>query len=60
MLKERIGTLDAARSLLAHAKLKSTRVAYACGYDSIATFYRVFRNATAMTPNDWRAMHRKI
>jgi AraC-like DNA-binding protein len=23
-------------------------------------FYRVFRNATAMAPNDWRAMHRKI
>ncbi|MBQ8106360.1 MAG: helix-turn-helix transcriptional regulator [Afipia sp.] len=30
--------------------------AYACGFDSIATFYRVFRSAYGMTPGDVRAM----
>ncbi|HAO40096.1 MAG TPA: AraC family transcriptional regulator [Afipia sp.] len=31
-------------------------IAYACGFDSIATFYRVFRSAYGMTPGDIRAM----
>ncbi|EKS36340.1 helix-turn-helix transcriptional regulator [Afipia broomeae] len=31
-------------------------IAYACGFDSIATFYRVFRSAYGMTPGDVRAM----
>jgi len=30
-------------------------VAYACGFDSMATFYRVFRQAYGMTPNELRA-----
>lgn len=29
-------------------------VAFACGFDSIATFYRAFRNAYSMTPSDAR------
>lgn len=29
-------------------------IAYACGFDSIATFYRVFRNTYGMTPGDIR------
>ncbi|NGX99422.1 MAG: AraC family transcriptional regulator, partial [Candidatus Afipia apatlaquensis] len=29
-------------------------IAYACGFDSIATFYRVFRSAYGMTPGDVR------
>lgn len=31
-------------------------IAYACGFDSIATFYRVFRSAYGMTPSDVRVM----
>ncbi|WP_425990693.1 AraC family transcriptional regulator [Afipia sp. DC4300-2b1] len=31
-------------------------IAYACGFDSIATFYRVFRSAYGMTPGDARMM----
>lgn len=31
-------------------------IAYACGFDSIATFYRVFRSAFGMTPGDVRAL----
>lgn len=31
-------------------------IAYACGFDSIATFYRVFRSAFGMTPSDVRMM----
>jgi AraC-like DNA-binding protein len=30
-------------------------VAYACGFDSMATFYRVFRQIYGMTPNELRA-----
>ncbi len=29
-------------------------IAFACGFDSIATFYRVFRNTYGMTPSDAR------
>lgn len=31
-------------------------IAYTCGFDSIATFYRVFRSAYGMTPSDVRMM----
>jgi len=31
-------------------------VVYACGFDSIATFYRVFRSAYGMTPGDVRVV----
>jgi AraC-like DNA-binding protein len=30
-------------------------IAYACGFDSIATFYRAFRSAYGTTPSDMRA-----
>ncbi len=30
-------------------------IAYACGFESMATFYRVFRHAYGMTPNEMRA-----
>jgi AraC-like DNA-binding protein len=30
-------------------------IAFACGFDSLATFYRVFRHAFEMTPSDMRA-----
>ena len=33
-------------------------IAYACGFDSIATFYRVFRSTFGMTPGDVRMASR--
>ncbi|CAN5481771.1 AraC family transcriptional regulator [soil metagenome] len=48
--------LGEARKLLANAPSRSTAdIAYGCGFDSIATFYRVFRAAYGMTPGDVRA-----
>ncbi|MCA6121617.1 helix-turn-helix transcriptional regulator [Bradyrhizobium sp. WSM 1704] len=32
-----------------------TRVAFACGFESLATFYRLFNAAEQMTPGDYRA-----
>jgi AraC-like DNA-binding protein len=32
-----------------------TRIAFACGFESLATFYRLFNAAEQMTPGDYRA-----
>lgn len=37
----------------AHQKLTLTAVAYECGFDSKATFNRVFKQVTAMTPSQY-------
>ena len=47
---------DASRMLATAPERSVTDIAYLCGFDSIATFYRVFRAAYAMTPRDARAM----
>ncbi|MFB9268886.1 AraC family transcriptional regulator [Bradyrhizobium erythrophlei] len=53
-------TLTAARLARVRRMLRATpqraidEVAFACGFDSIATFYRVFRTAYGMTPGDAR------
>lgn len=45
-----------ARRLLETVKTRPLAdIAFACGFDSIATFYRVFRNTYGMTPSDIRA-----
>lgn len=47
--------LAKARELLEKRPSRPTAdIAYACGFDSIATFYRVFRSAYGMTPGDVR------
>lgn len=47
--------LAKACKLLRQGSVRSTAdIAYACGFDSIATFYRVFRAAYGMTPSDMR------
>lgn len=46
---------DASRMLAEAPERSVTDIAYLCGFDSIATFYRVFRAAYAMTPRDARA-----
>lgn len=53
-------TLTAMRLRQARKRLETmpahsvTDIAYACGFDSVATFYRVFRASFAMTPRDVR------
>jgi AraC-like DNA-binding protein len=48
--------LEASRGLLISAPQRSiSDVAFACGFESLATFYRAFRAAQAMTPGDFRA-----
>lgn len=45
-----------AQALLARdATRPVTDVAFACGFDSLATFYRCFRAETGMTATEWRA-----
>jgi AraC-like DNA-binding protein len=48
--------LEASRGLLMSAPQRSiSDVAFACGFESLATFYRVFRAAQGTTPGDFRA-----
>lgn len=42
--------LDAARRLLAERRLTVTEAAFACGFDSLATFYRQYGAAFGTTP----------
>jgi len=47
--------LAKARAFLERSPSRQTAdIAYACGFDSIATFYRVFRATYGMTPSDMR------
>jgi len=46
---------DASRQLAAAPERSVTDIAYRSGFDSLATFYRAFRAAYAMTPRDARA-----
>ena len=48
--------LEASRRLLTYAPQQSiSDVAFACGFESLATFYRAFRAAQGTTPGDFRA-----
>jgi AraC-like DNA-binding protein len=45
-----------AQSVLARDASRSvTEIAFACGFESLATFYRCFRSETEMTASEWRA-----
>ncbi|MES2603003.1 MAG: AraC family transcriptional regulator [Pseudomonadota bacterium] len=46
---------EAYRLLQAGPTLPVTEIAHACGFDSLSTFYRVFRTAHGVTPGDVRA-----
>ena len=49
--------LERVLRLLLHRRERTVAdIAYACGFDSLATFYRAFRAAYGMTPLDMRAM----
>jgi AraC-like DNA-binding protein len=45
----------ARRLLVERPSLPVTEVAYACGFDSLATFYRLFASAYGMAPGEFRA-----
>ena len=48
--------LEASRQLLTSAPQQSISIiAFACGFESLATFYRAFRAAHGMKPGDFRA-----
>jgi len=48
--------LEASCGLLMSAPQRSiSDVAFACGFESLATFYRAFRGAQGITPGDFRA-----
>ena len=48
---------EAKRLLLQFPALPVTQVAFACGFDSLATFYRVFSGIYNMAPGDFRAIN---
>ncbi len=51
--------LQSARRLLETMPGRSVAdVAFACGFDSLATFYRAFRESSGMTPTDMRSLSR--
>lgn len=45
----------ACRRLAAHPDEAVVNLAFACGFDSLATFYRAFRRETGGTPGDFRS-----
>lgn len=52
--------LDAARRLLAgEERLSVTEIAYRCGFDSLATFYRAFKTGVGMTASEYREAARQ-
>jgi transcriptional regulator GlxA family with amidase domain len=46
---------EARSRLAARSNETVTQIAFACGFHSIATFYRVFHAAYGITPGDARA-----
>lgn len=45
---------EACRLLLEMPNRPVAAIAFACGFDSLATFYRTFRTVAGTTPNDYR------
>lgn len=50
---------ESCRLLVRPPEQSITKVALACGFDSLATFYRAFRAAYGMTPGDFRTQDRR-
>ena len=44
-----------AQRLLAEDRLNVTEIAYACGFNTATSFYRVFRRVTGTSPGDYRS-----
>ncbi|WP_332694177.1 helix-turn-helix transcriptional regulator [Devosia sp.] len=47
---------EARRLLLAHPDWSVTQTAFACGFDSLATFYRIFGSTYGMAPTELRLL----
>lgn len=43
-----------AKRLLAQTELSTTRIAYLCGFGTRRTFYRAFKRATGLSPDQYR------
>lgn len=53
--------LQEARRLLAREQsLPVTQIAFICGFDSLATFYRLFKRAYGMAPGEFREQHKPV
>jgi AraC-like DNA-binding protein len=53
--------LDQSRKLLAQVPQRAVAsIAFACGFESLATFYRLFRAGVGMTPGDFRRSARGV
>ena len=50
---------DLATELLSGTRMPVTQVALQCGFNSIATFNRVFREIRGCTPTQYRAIYTK-
>lgn len=50
--------INRAQSLLLTTWLSVTEIAEHCGYDSIYSFSRAFKNETGMSPTKWKDLHR--
>ncbi|TVR55647.1 MAG: AraC family transcriptional regulator [Puniceicoccaceae bacterium] len=46
-----------ARRLLADTRQPITSIAFACGFEDLSSFFRVFRQAEGVSPRQWRAQH---
>lgn len=54
-LKQR--QIENAKRLLTDTDLSTTQIAYLCGFGTRRTFYRAFRRATSITPDEYRRMN---
>lgn len=48
-----------ARRLLLDTNDSVTSIAFACGFEDLSNFFRVFRIEEKLSPNQWREKHRK-
>lgn len=44
-----------AKEMLLQTNRSATEISYACGYETISYFFRVFKQAVGMTPVQYRA-----
>ena len=48
--------IESCRLLQQEPDRQVSDIAFSCGFESLATFYRVFRRAYGLTPGDVRAV----
>jgi AraC-like DNA-binding protein len=50
---------ELARFYLKEPSLSVSEIAYLLSYEDPSSFFRAFHEREGMTPNEWKAMHRK-